>query len=272
MKIALVNLCKIEDFAVHKSYTDSISFLKENNINYLDFASGAPTLQGMVEKFNEALDSDAELLWFIRGGNKCIQTLDLLDWDKVKESGKKFYGLSDFTHFAVKAKSIGLTCYYGQGLTSIKDYFPTEQDRKFIVDFLQTGVPVAAEVTSLNQGLGTSSLNLSEVNVVGGHLFIFTLMQSQLQINLKDSYVFIEYHTGLMGEKLDDLGYYIDQLLYVLKDNLPLGFILGRTEMVNPDGTRVNIDEINKYCADKLARINIPVYYIDHFTNTFTFR
>ncbi len=272
MKIALVNLCKIEDFALHKSYVDSISFLEENNIDYLDFASGTSTLQEMIEKFNEALDSDAELLWLIRGGNKCIQALDLLDWDKIKKTGKKFYGLSDFTHFAVKAKSLGLTCYYGQGLTNIKDYFPTETDRKFIVDFLHTGVPVTTDATSLNQSVDTASLNLSNLDIVGGHLFIFTLMQGQLLINLKDSYLFIEYHTGLMGEKLDDLGYYIDQLLYVLKDNLPLGFILGRTEMVNTDGTRVDIDEINKYCEHKLARLNIPVYYIDHFTNTITFK
>jgi muramoyltetrapeptide carboxypeptidase LdcA involved in peptidoglycan recycling len=108
--------------------------LNENKIEYLDFASGAEKIDGMVEKFNQSILSDAEIVWIIRGGNKCIQTLDKLDWDNIVKSGKPFYGLSDFTHFSTMAVSKGITCFYGQGLTRIKQYFPTENDRKFIAD------------------------------------------------------------------------------------------------------------------------------------------
>jgi len=78
--------------------------------------------------------------------------------------------------------------------------------------------------------------------------------------------------TGAVGEDLDDLGYYIDQLLYVLKDNMPKGFILGRTEMRNFDSSQIAIDEINRYSAEKLSATGLPVYYLDHFKNTVTFK
>lgn len=269
MKIALTNLCETEDFAKHKTYVDSISFLNENNIEYINFASGADTINSMVEKFSQALDSDAKLIWVVCGGNKCIQTLDKLDWDKIVASGKKFYGLSDFTHFSTMAVSEGVKCYYGQGLTNIKEYFPLAPERQFIVDLLKTGVPTSKNAQPLAHSI--SDLNVSKEKIVGGHLLIFALMQGQLKIDLKNRYVFMEYHTEALGESLDDLGYYIDQLLYVLKGNMPKGFILGRTEMKNIDGSQMAIEDINGYCVEKLSEYNLPVFYLDHFKNTVTF-
>lgn len=270
MKVALVNLCKTEDFTKHKSYQDSIDFLNENNIEFLDFASGFETVDEMVESFHKALDSDADLIWVIRGGNKCIQTLNKIDWNKVVESKKVFYGLSDFTHFSTMAVSRGVTCYYGQGLTNIKSYFPNPSERQFIVDFLVGGTPVSVNATALANS--TSDLDTQNEKIVGGHLLIFSLMQSQLKLDLRDRFVFIEYHTGAIGEDSDDLGYYLDQLLYVLKDNMPKGFILGRTEMRNFDNSQISIDEINTYSAQKLGATGLPVYYLDHFKNTVTFK
>jgi muramoyltetrapeptide carboxypeptidase LdcA involved in peptidoglycan recycling len=270
MKVALVNLCKTEDFTKHKSYNDSISFLNENNIEFLDFASGIETINEMVDGFHKALDSDVDLIWVIRGGNKCIQTLNKIDWNKVLDSQKVFYGLSDFTHFSTMAVSKGVTCYYGQGLTNIKSYFPNPSERQFIADFLTSGTPVSANPIALLNS--KSDLNILDEKIIGGHLLIFTLMQSQLKVDLKDRFLFIEYHTGAVGEDLDDLGYYIDQLLYVLKDNMPKGFILGRTEMRNFDNSQISINEINKYSAEKLATTGLPVYSLDHFKNTVTFK
>lgn len=270
MKVALVNLCKTEDFTKHESYNDSISFLRENNIEFLDFASGIETIDDMVNSFHKALGSDAELAWVIRGGNKCIQTLNKIDWDKVVESKKKFYGLSDFTHFSTMAVSKGVTCYYGQGLNKIKSNFPSSSARKFIADFLINGVPVSECAKALKNS--ETDLDIADEKVIGGHLFIFTLMQSQFKIDLKERFIFIEYHTGAVGEDLDDLGYYIDQLLYILKDNMPKGFILGRTEMRNFDNSQIPISKINKYSAEKLAKTALPVYYLDHFKSTVTFK
>lgn len=270
MRIALVNLCKTEDFKDHKSYQDSIDFLHENNIDFIDFASGIRSVDEMIESFHKALDSDASLVWVIRGGNKCIQTINKINWNKVVESKKLFYGLSDFTHFSTKAVSKGAICYYGQGLTNIKSYFPNSSERQFIADFLVSGTPVSENPTALANS--KSDLSISDEKIIGGHLQIFTLMQSQLKVDLKDRFVFIEYHTGAVGEDLEDLGYYIDQLLYVLKDNMPKGFILGRTEMRNFDNSQISIDEINEYSSLKIAKTGLPVYYLDHFKNTITFK
>lgn len=269
MKIALTNICETEDFAKHKTYADAISFLNENSIDYVDFSSGAETIGSLIEKFNQALDSDAELVWVVRGGNKCIQTLDKLNWSKVVASGKSFYGLSDFTHFSTMAVSKGVKCYYGQGLTHIKEYFPDAPDRQFIVNLLKAGVPTAKNAQPLAHSI--SDLDISKEKIIGGHLLVFTLMQGQLKIDLKNRFAFIEYHTEALGESLDDLGYYIDQLLYILKGNMPKGFVLGRTEMKNADGSQIAIEDINKYYVEKLSEFNLPIFYLDHFKNTVTF-
>ncbi|PIZ55927.1 hypothetical protein COY23_03830 [bacterium (Candidatus Torokbacteria) CG_4_10_14_0_2_um_filter_35_8] len=269
MKIALVNLCKAEDFAQHKYYSDSMSYLREEGINYVDFASKTDTVDLMVEKFHQALDSDAKVIWVIRGGLSCIRTLDKIDWDKVSKSNKKFYGLSDFTHFSTMAVSKGLICFYGQGLTKIKQYFPTKNHRKFITNLLKTGKPFSREAKSIF--LSQSGLNISDVKVIGGHLLIFSFMQGQLKIPLNNRYVFIEYHHSATGEGLNELGYYLDQLLFLLKDNMPKGFILGRTELKDYNNTLIQIGEINKFYVEKLSKYKLPVYYLDHFENTITF-
>ena len=51
MKIALVDLCRSDDFALHRSYVDSIDFLKKENIDYLDFATGVNTLDSKIKNF-----------------------------------------------------------------------------------------------------------------------------------------------------------------------------------------------------------------------------
>jgi muramoyltetrapeptide carboxypeptidase LdcA involved in peptidoglycan recycling len=165
MKIALTNLCDTEDFAKHKNYQDSIDFLEEENIEYLDFCTGEGTIEGMVTKFHQSLDSDADLIWVIRGGLSCIKALDKIDWKKVVLSKKKFYGLSDFTHFSAKAVSLGLTCYYGQGLAKIKQYFPTIDNRKFIVNFLKTGNPNSNKAKSLSSTI--EDLDIDKTKIVG---------------------------------------------------------------------------------------------------------
>jgi len=269
MKIGLVNLCKTEDFAKYKHYNESIQYLEEENIQYIDFASGIDTVEEMVEKFHQAISSDVDLVWVIRGGLSCIKTLDLIHWDMVAKSKKKFLGLSDFTHFSTKAVSKGLTCFYGQGLTNIKQYFPTKKDREFITQLLKTGVPYSKKAKSMYKA--KNDLNIDSKNIVGGHLLIFSFMQGQLKFQLNETFVFIEYHHSAIGEGLDELGYYLNQLMFLLKDNLPKGFILGRTELKDFENKAIPIKKINKFYIEQLKEYDLPIYYLDHFTNTITF-
>jgi len=269
MKIALTNLCKLEDFAKHKTYQDAMSFLHEENIEYLDFCSGDSDFDNLVSRFNESLDSEADIIWVVCGGWSCIKTLDKIDWEKVVASNKKFYGLSDFTHFSSKAVSLGVNCYYGQGLAHIKQFFPTKDSRKFIVNFLKTGNPNSNLAKSLS--VNTEDLDINRVKVVGGHMLIFAFMQSQLNIHLKERYVFLEYHHDANGIELKELEYYLDQVLYTIKNNLPKGFILGRCLLKDFEGTEMKVEEINNFLVSKLLRYKLPIYYIDHFNNIISF-
>ena len=270
MKIALVDLCGAKDFREHKSYVDSMAFLAEEGIDFEDYASGLTGLDAKIEGLNKALASDADLVWVMRGGFICIDTLDRIDWEKVVASGKKFYGLSDFTHFSTVAVPKGVTCYYGQGLSHIKEFFPTEPERKFIADFLKTGIPVCTSPEPL--ACANAGLDIAKEKIIGGHLLIFTLMESQLEIDLKDRYLFLEYHTGTTGNNLEELGYYFDQLLYVLKKNLPKGFVLGHTSIKGEDGSFIPVEVINDFCSKKLSALDLPAYYLDHYKNTVTLR
>lgn len=267
MRIALVDLCRADDFAKHPSYVDSISFLREEGIDFLDFATGTDSLDAKVQRFHEALKSDADLVWVIRGGLTCITVLDKIDWDLVTRSGKSFYGLSDFTHFSAMAALRGVTCYYGQGLKDIMKYLPKASDRAFVASFLKTGEHVCAVPQPL---LGAEPIDLRKAHVVGGHILLFNFMQRGLNLVLKDRYVFIEYHSAARGEGLDDLGYYLDQLLYACNENKPKGFILGHIELEKADHEQIETAAINDYCARKLSSHG-PVHYVDHFTNTIKF-
>lgn len=266
IKIALVDLCKTTNYADHRSYSDSLSFLNEENINYVDFATGADDLDSKVKLFHKALESDSEIIWFVRGGTACIRTLEKIDWDKVIKSNKKFYGLSDFTHFATMAVAKGATCYYGQGLAYIKDFMPQKSDREFIVSFLKKGVPVPSFAIPLANA--TNSLDVLDLKIVGGWIPAFILLQGKLQMKLSNSYLFIEYHSNVLGETFEDLGYLIDQLLFVISGKMPKGIILGNTELANVDGTKVPLGDINAFCVEKLGPLNVPIYFLDHFKNT----
>jgi muramoyltetrapeptide carboxypeptidase LdcA involved in peptidoglycan recycling len=269
MKIALVNLCKTEDFAEHKYYQDSMDYLKEEGIDYVDFASGAKNLDEMIAGFNKAIASDADIVWIIRGGLECIEAMQRLDWDKIAHSGKRFYGLRDFTHFSTKAVSKGMTCFYGQALSMIKQFFPKKSDRKFITDFLKSGDFKCDEAVPLANT--EDPLNIDDVKVVGGHLLIFTFMQSHLEIDLKDRFVFIEYHHSAIGEGLRELGYFIEQLKYTLRGNLPLGFILGRSELKTLENETIPLESIKDAYIHKLTDYELPIYYLDHYNNTIRF-
>lgn len=269
MKIALVDLCKEEDFVKHRSYTDSINFLKEESIDFLDFATGTDNLDSKIELFHKALDSDVELIWFIRGGTECLKTLDKIDWNKVKNANKVFYGISDFTHFAILATSKMKTCFYGQGLSYIKDYMPRKKDREFILSFIKGNKAICEDASPL--ALASNTISLSHEKVTGGFLPGFILLQNKINIDLSNIFVFFEYHSSAVGQNIDELGYLLNQFVYICKKNKPKGIILGHIEINNIDGTQVDTNSINEYCIIRLKDLNLPLYYIDHFKNTIKF-
>jgi muramoyltetrapeptide carboxypeptidase LdcA involved in peptidoglycan recycling len=262
MKIALVNLCKIEDFAQTKYYQSAMDFLAENNIDYVDYMSGRATAQELLDGFHAALrDTTVDLVWFIQGGNTLITFLDNIDWELVKSSSKEYLGLSDFTHFSLHANKLGQTCYYGQGLKRIKDYLPTAADRQFLVDFLKhkTLPPIEAKLLS-NQG----SANLASEHIVGGHSFISAIMLPHVQLDLSNTYVFFEHHY-VPGENIGDVNYFAEAVKLYLETNKPKGIILGHSLLFDENQQLIDQLLINQDLAVAFASLGVPVYSIDHF-------
>lgn len=262
MKIALVNLCKIEDFSKTKYYEESLEFLKENSIDYVDYFSGRATSADLLNGFHGAIRNEQiDLVWFIQGGNSLVNFLDKIDWDLVAQSNKEYLGLSDFTHFAFKAVALGRPCYYGPGLKQIKSYFPTTEQRQFLIAFLEQKLLPAYKAELL---LGDNNMSLENRKIIGGHSFISAIMLSHANIDMRERFLFFEHHY-VPGEELSDAGYFLNAIKYLLVHNKPLGIVLGHSFLFDKEGNPLAVHKINAYFTQILKELNLPIYYIDHF-------
>ena len=274
MTLALVDLCGEDDVLDREGdvyWKRPLEILNEAGISFIDFASGAKTIPQKVERFHEALKSDADFIWVVRGGYVCVETLDLIDWDLVAEKKKPLYGISDFTHLSWLAVPKGVPCYYGQSFTKFEEKFPTAEDRAFLLSFLKTGIPPSLIAQPLSPR--ARETDLSQSPMIGGHLVIVLLMLLQYPVDLKDRYLFLEYHPGCAGEGMYDIGYYLEHLVRILTrtKNLPKGIVFGQSLLPQMDGTMIPWKEINQYCAARVSSLEIPVYEVDHFRNVIPF-
>jgi len=265
MKVALVNLCKIEDISLLSSFSSDISFLNENQIEYVDYASGKNTREDLLKGFHDALkDKTVGLVWFVQGGNSLISFIENIDWDLVVSSEKKFLGISDFTHFSMTAVSKGVKCYYGLALKKIKKYY-SEDNLARISNFLKliSGQNIIPDENE-------NYYSLDNIKITGGHLTSLIFMIEHYRINLKNTVLFIEHHY-IPGENFDDLAYYIDQLLITIKENKPESIILGHTILFDENNNEINFNEINDFFSKRLVGTGIPVSSVDHFIKPILF-
>lgn len=262
MKIALVNLCKIQDFSKTKYFQDSFEFLKENGIDFIDYISGRETETDLLNGFHEAVNnSEVELVWFIQGGNDMVKFLDKIDWELIKITNKEYFGLSDFTHFAFKAVALNRVCHYGPGLKQIKSYLPTIEERQFVVDFLKNKQtpPYFTQLLS-----GNGDINLENEKIIGGHSFVSAIMLPITNIDLGNRFLFFEHHY-IPGEGLADAAYFLDAVKLYTSHNKPLGIVLGHSLLFDENNNPLDIELINKYLMERLVGMDLPVYYVDHF-------
>jgi len=259
MKIALVNLTKLKDYATRGSYVDDMQFLKDSTIDYVDYCSGRENFDDLLAGFHEAVaNPEIDLVWFVSGGTTLIKYLDRINWELVSTTKKKYLGISDFTHFSYKATLLGCECYYGAGLADIMFYFPKEEQRKHIVNFLKEGT--FKELAN----------NLNDEHIVGGHTIITTFMLTQEPINLSDKVLFLEYH-NIPGEGFIEMEYYFDQLFYSIKNNVPKAFILGHSLMTDENGELIDYKKINEFLKPLFTRFGKEVYEVDHFQQLIKF-
>lgn len=83
-------------------------------------------------------------------------------------------------------------------------------------------------------------------------------------VDLSDRYLFIEYHY-VPGESLPDLGYWIEQLNYVIRENKPKGFIIGRSMFYELDGAIMDVKKVTDCFVEHLSHHGLPMAYLDHF-------
>lgn len=273
MKIALVDLFGEGDVCEREGeeyWKKPLEIIREEGINVVDFASGMKTTEQKVDAFHRALQSDVDLVWFVRGGYLGVDVLPLIDWASVKHSKMLFYGLSDFAHFAWMAILNGSRCFYGQGLTHLESTFPKSEDRTFFFSFLKTGKLKPLPTESLSPDASRDFLNES---MIGGHLTVTLLMLLRYPVNLRDRYLFLEYHPGGLNEQLRDIGYLLEHLVQTLEQthNIPKGIVFGQSMLPQSNEVSMSWKEINRFCAEKVLRLNIPVYEVDHFKNVIPF-
>lgn len=262
MKITLVDLCAESDIQKEKYFNKSIQFLKKHGIDYIDFASGKSGIKNKISLFHRALASDADLIWFVRGGTKCIESIQYIDWGKVVKSKKLFLGSSDFTHFSTIAVEKKVECYYGPSLKSLVE---KKRNLLSIIKFLKTG----KFNTKTKQVFGDKKkLKSDKIKIKGGHLVLFNFLQSLYDFNLKGNYLFIEHHYGKTSD-VEYYKYFLQQLLYLLKikDNLPLGFIVSIPNLVNQEHKKISVKTVKIITKIILSKFNLPIYFCDSEEN-----
>lgn len=268
MKIALVNLCKIEDISKAPFYESSFKFLMENNIEHIDYASGRASFKDLLNGFHDALSNpEVDLIWFVQGGSSLVKFLPDINWTLVKESRKSFFGLSDFTHFSLHASCYGVPCFYGQGLKHVKDYLPTESSRQFLVDFLKSGF---IEPLSPKLLYGDNVIKWDSAKIVGGHSFISAIMLPHLQCNLDNKVLFLEHHY-IKQEGLDNASYFIEAVKLYLHKHKPQAILLGHSMVYGNDGELMDMDAVNKSFVELLNTLHVPIFSVDHFKTVIKF-
>lgn len=282
MKIALVNLCSIEDIAKWKTYSEDINFLKNNNIDYIDYASGRSTKEELFSGFLEAVnDKDVSVVWFACGGTTLVQYLHLFDWDKIRESKKVFVGSSDFTHFSIIANSYSIPCFYGLTLKRISKFYSHDEQEEisnFLKEISTTSITDSSnDIDTNNQQEKIQKLprtfSDNKSAITGGCLLPILFLLRDYNISFANKSLFIEHHYA-EGESYDDLEYMIRQLCISLNNNIPLSLILGHSMFYNKEGGEIEYSEVNKFIS-KITTEYFPeleISEVDHFKKCITMR
>jgi muramoyltetrapeptide carboxypeptidase LdcA involved in peptidoglycan recycling len=249
--IWLVNLSKPFTYSQTATYQSDIWFLVKHNIPYVDFMYEELTHQWKLEAFHNAVrNPEIDTIWFISWWIDLATYLHEIDWELVKAHPKRYIWLSDFTHFAMLAIPLWITCYYGLQLVKIESWYPDADDQKRIVDFLTTNNPVYQR----------------EYPIVWGHILIATLLMANTKIDLSNKILFIEHHY-IPWETFVELDYWIYALLYIMHTNKPREIVLWKTFLYNPDGTLMDIEVVNNHIIERLQHLGVPITYVDHTKN-----
>lgn len=259
MKVAIVNLARFKKISESKTINKDLEYLNRWNIQYADYCFNEDKKERLVELFNKALvDNNIDIIWFAAGGVKTLNCIDFIDWESIKTQNKIFLWESDLTHLAIPLVSMGKTFYYWPSL-NLSRQNPNFEDVQYVMDFLKTGKIKKYKYNNLLWQIEV----LDESKIVWWHLILTSFMLWRHPIDLSNRYLFIEHHY-IPGETTEELWYWLEQLKYTIKNNLPRGFVIWKTILTSADGGIIDIETINDCMVLALKEFNLPIVYLDH--------
>jgi len=185
-----------------------VSNFAKNSDNYF---SG--TFEQRKNDFQEAIDSDADVIWTSRGGYGLIQYIDQLNFDSFQSSPKLLVGFSDVTVAHLRLNQLGFKSIHGTVPLNFKNVTAESLQSIFNV-FNGKGNTYIINPSEYN------ILGRTEAEVIGGNLaIIYSMLGTSYLPDFKSKLLFIED----IGEAL----YAIDRMMNALRLNGVLDQISG---------------------------------------------
>ena len=220
----------------------------------VDLFFAAP-LEQQWEHFKAALNSDAKVIWCLRGGYGSMRLIPLIDKMPLPKSPKLLIGFSDITalHIYFNQKWNWPTLH-GRTISQLDPKWELNDEHKNLTDLLFGRIHQIAYNHLVPLNSAAKSEGTIEGTIIGGNL---RLIQSSLgtlwEINPKEKILFIE--------DVSERGYSIDRMLEqlhqanILDCNLKALLIGDFTEGLEKDGSNLVPNALKRFAE----RVSYPV-------------
>ena len=211
----------------------------------------------------------------VRGGYGTVRTLDLLDYEVIKQNPKVLMGYSDMTALiAALYTKIGLVSFHGPVGSSTFNKFTTKIFKKVVMKgkekykFPYEKEKGKEENTEFD--VYTINSGVAEGELVGGNLMmLITLIGTEYEPNFENKIVFIEE----IGEKSYKVDRMITQLVMATNFSKAKGVVCGIFKNCEKDEDEKHSFTLKEVMTKRLKPLNIPIYYgapFGHVANKFT--
>lgn len=215
----------------------------------------AGTLAEQWEEFEQALHSDAKVIWCLRGGYGSMRLIPLLEKMKKPKKPKLLIGFSDITalHLYLNQKWNWPTLH-GRTISQLHPDWEKNQEQQDLIDLLYGRIDRVAyhHLVPLNDAAKKPQTIVS--SLTGGNLrLIQTSLGTAWEASVKNKMLFIE--------DVSERGYSVDRMLEqlyqakIMDENLQALLVGDFTEGYEKDGRNLVPDAIERFAQ----RVNYPV-------------
>ena len=211
----------------------------------------------------------------VRGGYGTVRTLDLLNYEVIKQNPKVLIGYSDITALiAALYKKTGLVSFHGPVGTSTFNKFTTKIFKNVVMKAKEKyKFPYQREKESEeNTEFDVYTINSGIVKgeLVGGNLMmLISLIGTEYEPNFENKIVFIEE----IQEKPYKVDRMITQLIMATNFSKAAGIVSGIFKSCEYSGKGEDSFLLKEVITKRLKPLDIPIYYgapFGHVANKFT--